>query len=194
MSYSQATQADPTAEPTIAERLKDLEVQDNQEEVKHKASTGRKSRRHGGGKYSIGDALSTTQSLVQALHSADVRLLETCLAEKNPKVIRATVRRVPGSLVLPLVEALVERLSRTRKGVGEGAGGVDASRGQVLIEWLRNVLSVHLGYLVTVSQFASSLCYHGFKRSPLIRSHPWWNACQRYTRHWNRGCHSTRSS
>lgn len=126
--------------------------------------TQRKPRRGGGrngaSKNRIADAMSTSQSLVQALHSADVRLLETCLAENNVKVIRATVRRVPSTLVLPLVEALVERLSRTRNGTGEGTGGVDASRGQVLIEWLRNVLVVHLGYLITVSglpSFAGSL-------------------------------------
>lgn len=147
-------EVDPTAEPTIAERLKDLDMQDQQHQhggtLAVHDHTKRKLKR-GNGKYRIADALSTTQSLVQALHSADVRLLETCLAEKNPKIIRATVRRVPGTLVLPLVEALVERLSRRRKGAGEGSGGVDASRGQVLIEWLRNVLIVHLGYLITVS-------------------------------------------
>ena len=54
-------------------------------------------------------------------------------------------------MILPLVEALVERLGRSRKGFGSGPGGVDAGRGQVLIEWLRLVLVVHLAHLVTVS-------------------------------------------
>lgn len=155
MAQLSAQPIDPAAEPTIAERLKDLNVKEHQREVTVDDPSKRKGRRAGGrnaaGKNRVTDALSTSQSLVQALHSADVRLLETCLAEKNGKVIRATVRRVPSTLVLPLVEALVERLSRTRKGTGEGAGGVDSSRGQVLIEWLRNVLVVHLGYLITVS-------------------------------------------
>lgn len=139
----------------MAERLKDLHVKDGRQEDMVEDPTKRKNRRgaarNAAKKTHIADALSTSQSLVQALHSADVRLLETCLAESNVKIIRATVRRVPSTLVLPLVEALVERLSRTRNGAGVGTGGVDASRGQVLIEWLRNVLIVHLGYLITVS-------------------------------------------
>lgn len=156
VAFAPSTQTiDPAAEPTIAERLKDLHVKDGRGDDMVDDPTQRKNRRGGGRnaatKNRIADAMSTSQSLVQALHSADVRLLETCLAEKNVKVIRATVRRVPSTLVLPLVEALVERLSRTRNGAGEGTGGVDASRGQVLIEWLRNVLIVHLGYLITVS-------------------------------------------
>jgi U3 small nucleolar RNA-associated protein 5 len=150
-----AEPVDPAAEPTIAERLKELHFKDHRDDMVDapgtRSSSSKKFNRSASGKKRIADAMSTTQSLVQALHSADTRLLETCLVESNVKVIRATVRRVPDTLVLPLVEALVERLSRTRRGVGEGAGGVDANRGQVLVEWLRNVLIVHLGYLITVS-------------------------------------------
>ncbi|KAK9893369.1 NUC189-domain-containing protein [Cystobasidium minutum MCA 4210] len=166
-SASVAAEVDPAAEPTIAERLQELEVRDSQKPQQQQQQPGgalavldpatRRSRTRASGRGNIANALSTTQSLVQALHSADVRLLETCLAEKNPKVIRATVRRVPPTLVLPLVEALVERLSRRRRGAGEGSGGVDASRGQVLIEWLRNVLIVHLGYLITIPSLVERL-------------------------------------
>jgi len=105
----------------------------------------------------IADATSLSQSLVQALHSSDTRLLETCLQNSDPKVIRSTVRRLPNQLVLPLVESLVERLSRKRQGFGMGTGGVDASRGFTLVDWLRHVLTIHLAYLVTVPALVSRL-------------------------------------
>lgn len=110
----------------------------------------------------IADATSLSSSLVQALHSTDVRLLESCLAQTDPRVIRSTVQRIPNVLVLPLVEVLVERLGRsTAKGFGgagaSGNGGVDAHRGHELLLWLRHVLLVHLGYLVTVPELVRKL-------------------------------------
>ena len=94
-------------------------------------------------------ATTLTTTLVQALHSSDVPLLESCLAHGSPKLIRSTVKRLPsGSQVLALLEALVDRLGKGRKGT-EGLASVKRARS--LVEWLRQVLIVHVGFLVTVS-------------------------------------------
>lgn len=99
---------------------------------------------------------SLTSSLVQALHSNDSRLLESCLVHSKEKIIKATVKRLPAHLVIPLVEALVERLGRGRRGYGVGVSGVHASRGKALIMWMRAVLVLHIAHLITVSILSSS--------------------------------------
>lgn len=92
-----------------------------------------------------------TTTLIQALHSADAPLLESCLSHTSTTLIRATVKRLSsGSLVLTLLEALVERLGKGKKGK-QGTASVKRSRG--LIEWVRQVLIVHVGFLVTVSHY-----------------------------------------
>lgn len=95
-----------------------------------------------------------TTTLIQALHSGDGPLLESCLSHTSPTLIRATVKRLSsGSLVLTLLEVLVDRLGRGKKGK-QGNASVKRSRG--LIEWVRQVLIVHVGFLVTVSSLALS--------------------------------------
>lgn len=139
-----------TNDATLAERLNSLQMEQAANQDKDNPFTSRRLRRSINGKKRIADAMSLSQMLGQALHSTDIKLLESCLQHSDPKVIRSTVSRLPNALVLSLIEALVERLSRSRKGFSSGSGGVDAIRGQVLIEWLRNLLVVHLTYLVTV--------------------------------------------
>ncbi|KAH8930064.1 NUC189-domain-containing protein [Atractiella rhizophila] len=83
---------------------------------------------------------SLSSTLIQALHSGDASLLHTCLQEGDPRIIRETVKRLPSSsIVLKLLEALMERLS---------SGGEGKTRNS--IEWLRQVLLVHTGYLITI--------------------------------------------
>ena len=90
-----------------------------------------------------------TTTLIQALHSSDGPLLESCLSHTNTTLIRSTVKRLnSGNLVLNLLEVLVEKLSKGKKGK-EGGAGVKRARG--LIEWVRQVLVIHVGFLVTVS-------------------------------------------
>ena len=92
-----------------------------------------------------------TTTLIQALHSSDGPLLESCLSHTNTTLIRSTVKRLnSGNLVLNLLEVLVEKLARGKKGK-EGGAGVKRARG--LIEWVRQVLVIHVGFLVTVSRF-----------------------------------------
>lgn len=98
-------------------------------------------------------ASSLTRTLIQALHSSDANLLETCLAHSNATLIQNTVRRLPPQLAVPLITACVERLGRG-KGVGRGKGGgagAGAQRGTGLVRWVRAVLVIHGGHLLTVS-------------------------------------------
>ncbi|KAI5474800.1 U3 small nucleolar RNA-associated protein 5 [Pseudohyphozyma bogoriensis] len=151
------------AEPTLADRLKALDV----------AKSGRKSA------FDIDDdveaavededdgeedvvpsgpsvpATTLTTTLIQALHSSDAPLLESCLTHSSPTLIRSTVKRLPsGSLVLNLLEVLVEKLGKGKKGT-PGAASVQRARG--LIEWVRQVLIVHVGFLVTIPSLVTRL-------------------------------------
>jgi U3 small nucleolar RNA-associated protein 5 len=148
------------AEPTLADRLKAMNVnkaamltngvvgeegegdvaEEDEEEDDEIINTGP----------SVPSATLTT-TLIQALHSADAPLLESCLSHTSPTLIRATVKRLSsGSLVLTLLEALVDRLGKGKKG-RQGNASVKRSRG--LIEWVRQTLIVHVGFLVTVRRF-----------------------------------------
>ena len=95
---------------------------------------------------------SLTRTLIQALHSSDTRLLETCLAHSDVTLIRNTVRRLPPQLAVPLVTACVERLGRGARGnnLKGGGGGASSQRGTALINWVKAVLSTHSGHLMTV--------------------------------------------
>lgn len=104
-------------------------------------------------------ASSLTRTLIQALHSSDSGLLETCLAHTNATLIQNTVKRLPPQLAVPLVTACVERLGRGKRvGRGKGGGGgAGAQRGTGLVRWVRAVLVVHGGHLLTVSIHATML-------------------------------------
>lgn len=97
-------------------------------------------------------ANSLTRTLIQALHSSDSRLLETCLAHSDPQLIQNTVRRLPPQLAVPLITACTERLGRGHRAAGMkgGGGGASAQRGTVLVAWIKAVLAVHAGHLMTV--------------------------------------------
>ena len=97
---------------------------------------------------------SLAQTLTQALHSSDTRLLEACFAHRDRTLIMNTVRRIPPQLALVLLDACVERLARGQKGnaaTGKGRGaGVDSRRGEGLVCWMKSVLVVHGGSLMSV--------------------------------------------
>lgn len=98
-------------------------------------------------------ANSLTRTLIQALHSSDSRLLELCLAHSDSALISNTVRRLPPQLAVPLITACVERLGRGPRAAnmkGRG-GGASSQRGSALLVWLKTVLAVHTGHLMTVS-------------------------------------------
>lgn len=168
------------AEPTLADRLKALNVSEKKERRKaalaaKKASVGADDvdvASESSGSEEIEEdsdeeedgsdeegvsrvpATTLTTTLVQALHSSDAPLLESCLTHSNPILVRSTVKRLPsGSLVLSLLEALVERLGKEKRG-REGMASV--KRARALVSWLRETLIVHVGFLVTVSRFSLS--------------------------------------
>jgi U3 small nucleolar RNA-associated protein 5 len=96
---------------------------------------------------------SLAQTLTQALHSSDTRLLEACFAHTDVILIMNTVRRIPPQLALVLVDACVERLGRGRRNAGTGKGrgaGVSSQRGAGLVRWMKSVLVVHGGSLMSV--------------------------------------------
>lgn len=102
-------------------------------------------------------ASSLTRTLIQALHSSDSGLIETCLAHTSATLIQNTVRRLPSQLAVPLIIACVERLGRgKRAGRGKGGGaGAGAQRGTGLVRWVKAVLLVHGGHLLTVGLSAA---------------------------------------
>ncbi|GLB36536.1 putative dip2/Utp12 family protein [Lyophyllum shimeji] len=104
-------------------------------------------------------ANSLTRTLIQALHSSDSRLLETCLAHSDQTLIRNTVRRLPPQLAVPLITACVERLGRgARAGnMKGGGGGASAQRGRGLITWVKMTLTVHSGHLMTIPDLVARL-------------------------------------
>ncbi|KAJ6604129.1 WD40-repeat-containing domain protein [Mycena vulgaris] len=108
---------------------------------------------------SVVPANSLTRTLIQALHSSDTKLLETCLAHSDQTLIRNTVRRLPPQLAVPLITACVERLGRgARAGnMKGGGGGASSQRGTALIMWVKTVLAVHSGHLMTMPDLVARL-------------------------------------
>lgn len=88
------------------------------------------------------NSITLTRTLIQALHSADTKLLETCLAYSDAALITQTVQRLPPQLAVPLLGACVQRLGRT--------SAPSSQRTAVLVRWVRTVLVVHSGHLMTV--------------------------------------------
>jgi U3 small nucleolar RNA-associated protein 5 len=97
-------------------------------------------------------ANSLTRTLIQALHSSDTRLLETCLTHSDHALIHSTVRRLPPQLAVPLLTACMERLGRGARGatMKGGGGGASSQRGMTLVAWIKAVLLIHNGHLMTV--------------------------------------------
>ncbi|TDL28851.1 NUC189-domain-containing protein [Rickenella mellea] len=131
-------------------------------EQEQEAAPGRRRRKKE--KALVVPANSLTRTLIQALHSSDAGLLETCLAHSDETLIQNTIRRLPPQLAVPLLNACVERLgrgarARTMKGRG---GGASSQRGMGLIAWVKAVLAVHSGHLMTMPDLVARLAgLHG---------------------------------
>ncbi|KAF5392540.1 hypothetical protein D9757_002154 [Collybiopsis confluens] len=102
-------------------------------------------------------AASLTRTLIQALHSSDSKLMETCFAHSNASLIRNTVQRLPPQLAVPLISACVERLGRGARGVKGGGGGASSQRGTGLVTWIKTVLAIHGGHLMTLPDLVARL-------------------------------------
>ncbi|KAG6332987.1 hypothetical protein ID866_6103 [Astraeus odoratus] len=104
-------------------------------------------------------AHSLTRTLIQALHSSDSRLLETCLNHSDTSLISNTVRRLPPQLAVPLLLACLERLGRGARAANMkgGGGGASSQRAMVLIAWIKTTLTVHSGHLITMPDLVARL-------------------------------------
>jgi len=78
------------------------------------------------------------QLLVQGLHGKDGRILDSVLDRADDELIDNTVRRIPAEAVVPLVTTLQKYV--------KGRGMVNSSHAK----WLRSVLTLHTGFLVSV--------------------------------------------
>ncbi|KAG8998144.1 Small subunit (SSU) processome component [Tulasnella sp. JGI-2019a] len=87
-----------------------------------------------------------TRTLTQALHSSDSRLLDTCLQQHDPTIVKETVRHLRQDHVVTLIDELVDRLGRGGSG---GKGGASTQQARTTVAWLRAVLLCHTAYLVT---------------------------------------------
>ncbi|KAK2461714.1 hypothetical protein APHAL10511_006177 [Amanita phalloides] len=104
-------------------------------------------------------ANSLTRTLIQALHSSDSRLLETCLAHSDPALISNTVRRLPAQLAIPLINSCADRLGKGARSAnmkGRG-GGASSQRGTTLVIWISTVLATHGGHLMTIPDLVAKL-------------------------------------
>ena len=150
------------AELSLGQRLTALSgaevrvaTSDSDDETAPKKSSRKKAKTE----TAVVPASSLTRTLIQALHSSDSRLLETCLAHSDQTLIRNTVRRLPPQLAVPLITACVERLGRgARAGsMRGGGGGASSQRGTGLVTWIKSTLAIHSGHLMTVGPTVSFL-------------------------------------
>ncbi|KAJ7596588.1 WD40-repeat-containing domain protein [Mycena floridula] len=107
----------------------------------------------------VAPTASLTRTLIQALHSSDSKLLETCLAHSDQALIGNTVKRLPPQLAVPLITACVERLGRGARGgnMKGGGGGASSQRGTTLITWIKTVLAIHSAHLMTMPDLVARL-------------------------------------
>ncbi|EJU00922.1 NUC189-domain-containing protein [Dacryopinax primogenitus] len=99
---------------------------------------------------------SLARILAQSLHSSDTLLLESCLQHRKPAIVLQSVQRLPPALAVPLLDACVERLGRSR-GKGAGGGAAGSERAAALVEWIRAVLVCHSAYLLTIPELVTRL-------------------------------------
>ncbi|PJF19996.1 hypothetical protein PSACC_00172 [Paramicrosporidium saccamoebae] len=81
--------------------------------------------------------------LTQSLTSSDSDLLENALSNTDTDLIRSSLRRMPPTYALPLLDALVVRIQRR------------PMRAMQLVPWLRLLLTEHAAYLLTVPDLPS---------------------------------------
>ncbi|ESP04564.1 hypothetical protein LOTGIDRAFT_63496, partial [Lottia gigantea] len=84
--------------------------------------------------------------LSQGLQSNDKELIERVLHHENQQIITNTVRRLPVQLIVPFIKAISVRIHVRQSG---GA--------QVLLKWLKAVLTTHTSYLMTFQEIVDSL-------------------------------------
>lgn len=103
---------------------------------------------------------SLTRLLVQALHTSDPALLSLCLNQRDPSLIRNTIRKLPTQLSLPLLKACVERLGqgkRTNSRGGTRGVAQNEQQGRGTVEWVKGVLVERGAVLMTMPSLPAHL-------------------------------------
>lgn len=144
------------AELSLGQRLRTMQSGEEGQVTPSDSDSNRQTTKKGkkGGERNIVEVPteSLSRTLIQALHSSDTKLLEGCLRHSDPTIIQNTVMRIPPHLAVPLLQACVDRLARGSGGnTGRSRGGAaSAQRGTAMIAWIKVVLVVHSGHLMTV--------------------------------------------
>ncbi|RKO92830.1 WD40-repeat-containing domain protein [Blyttiomyces helicus] len=131
-----AAEKSSLAEPTLEERLTSLDLASG--DVKSSSSSATRPAR-------LPTASSLHQMLTQAIQAEDRQLLEQALQVSNPSIILSSVRRLPPSSVIPLLDQLLVRMQRR------------PNRAVDLIEWIRAVVIAHASYLMSVPHLLGQL-------------------------------------
>eukprot|EP00698_Gefionella_okellyi_P021909 TRINITY_DN7183_c0_g1_i1.p1 TRINITY_DN7183_c0_g1~~TRINITY_DN7183_c0_g1_i1.p1 ORF type:complete len:672 (-),score=158.70 TRINITY_DN7183_c0_g1_i1:18-1985(-) len=135
-----AMEVTPSAAATAADDEPSLAAQLKQLTVKRDAPGGKKSR-----KRVVPKAESLVRALLQALHSGDKALLEEVLVVQDSAAIRGTVGKLQGPVALQLLQTCVDKFySRP-------------NRAGTLIVWIRTLLLLHTGFLMSVPDLPKKL-------------------------------------
>ncbi|WAR61529.1 hypothetical protein PtB15_12B217 [Puccinia triticina] len=103
---------------------------------------------------------SFAQTLSQALKSNDTKLLETCFLQQsknNKNLISNTIQRLPKKLLHTLIEQITICLNRKKRGYGDGLTVATVRRTKTLVEWVRQILLIHMSYLLTIPTLVTQL-------------------------------------
>lgn len=124
---------------TLADRLDALEVSDAKSKEEPENTTS----------LSTLKPLKTPDSfaliLAQALKTNDHVLLESCLYNNNEMFIQTSIKRLDSSLAVALLERLAEKIARA------------PNRTTALTVWIKWVITIHGGYLVSLPNLTKSL-------------------------------------
>lgn len=121
---------------TLADRLDALEVSDKASQAPTTSLTG---------KVTYKTPASFTIVLTQALKTNDHALLETCLADRTETFIEASIKRLESSYAVVLLEHIAEKVARS------------PGRAAVLTVWIKWIIAIHGGYLVSLPNLNKSL-------------------------------------
>ncbi|KAK7103270.1 WD repeat-containing protein 43-like [Littorina saxatilis] len=83
--------------------------------------------------------------LTQGLQSKDTKLMTNVFQERNESVIVNTVKRLPLHVIIPLIKEITQRMH------GHPQSGL------LMVRWMKQILSVHMAFLMTVPEVMDSL-------------------------------------
>ncbi|KAJ1642763.1 Small subunit (SSU) processome component [Coemansia erecta] len=145
---SQRVTDDAPLSPTLADRVRQLSVDPSSQAAPTAPAAAPTSAvsalvQVNSGKMNAG---SLVRVLVQALHTADDKLLDQVLSNSSrTKIVRATVLGLPVVYVLPLIQQLFLRFHST------------PSRASELLPWIQATLFMHSAYLTSLPNLVPQL-------------------------------------